>query len=174
MHTLTINRPDGAHQAPVLHMEGGLAVVEAEPGRYTVTHIASGNAVWPFLRYQAPRAPDPALAALRVALAVCPDWTQDRETIKAVIGDPRELWRRMRLAADPPRRPRWHRGERKRRLKPYAAQSKRAAIREAAGLGMRWLWRDLWVYERRGAMWGMLPPVVRQPCVRCGVTQDSP
>ena len=170
---LIIRSDDTAALVPLHASEGGLGITEGEPGKYTVTHLGCGLMLWPLWQHQT-RDLDAVRRALRVALDSGIDWTQSREALLAALDAEtrRALCNRMRLAAYPPRRPRWHKGARHRRLKPYEAQSKRTALREAAYSGrdiMREMWRDLWPYHRRGEAWGVIPAVVRQPCTRFGV-----
>lgn len=176
--TVQIKRGDNGPECVPLHTAAeGLAVTEPDAGEFTITHLASGLALWPQWRYERPRYFDAALRAWAVALEAGIDWTQDVDSIKAALPEPerRQLYNRMRLAAIPPRRPRWHKGAQKRRLLPYEAATKREALRDATGLGDigRDMWRDFWVYRRRGVMWGILPAVIRQPCKRFGVTREQ-
>jgi hypothetical protein len=174
---IMIQTPTGAIPAVAHDRIAGLAIISlATLDRYSIAHEASGLRIWPKYDYWCLFTLEAAQQALSVALASGVDWTADTESVKAQVGSGwRALANRMRLAAEPPRRPRWHKGVQRRRLKPYEAQSKAKTLREAATLGEigRGMWRDFWAYRRRGEMWGIIPAVQRQPCARFGLTRES-
>jgi hypothetical protein len=170
---ITITWNDGTRcEAPVLDRAAGLCVTEITVDGetlYTVTHKGSGIKVFP-RRYR--RCDDPAQATRAMYAAAGVDWTDSlgdliaqRERILPVLN-------RMRLAAWPVRRPRWHKGVRKVRMLPYKAQTKREAVRDTASLSYL-SFHDVWVYKRRGPFWGTMPAVIRQPCTRFGVAHQE-
>lgn len=180
MRTTRILRPGPNDQpeaafVPLHAAAKGLGITEAKPGKYAVTHLGSGLRVWPQYGRE-PETLDAALNAFGVALEFGVDWTMSAEQIKAAAEyDYRDIHRRMRLAAFPPRRPRWHKGDQRRRRKPYEAQTKAEALRDAAALGDigRSMWREFWPYHRRGAFYYTIPAVIRQPCTRFGVAHEE-
>ena len=166
--TLTIATCRGPRVAAAIVSRGGLAITQADgtPDRYQLTHVASGR-----------RLPldDCALVdagvALGVALASGVDWHQSSAEIRGALGDQarRALLHRMRLLANPPRRPRWRGGVRKPRLRPYYAAQRAAALRDIIAAGLRDYLRvsDVrrWAWDES---YGALRWPRRQPCRRFG------
>jgi hypothetical protein len=138
---------DETELVPLWTMAEGLAVAEPQEGRFTVTHVRSGFAIWPSFPSERPRTFEAALRAWAVALdsgvEFGIDWTQDAETIKAQhAGRWPAIRNRMRLAVCPPRRSRWHGTHRRRRVKPWQAAAKARALRDAAKVDLRSCWRN--------------------------------
>lgn len=167
--TLTVIGRAGLSAAQVIAQRGGLAAVRLteDSDRVSVTHCATGKAVWIGRTWHSDAR---AVAVMEAALTIGVDWTTETVTvIKALLGPARiaELRRRIRVAADPPRRSRisgWKGRHRCRR--PDYAELKRKAIREHRALGTDILsWSDLFVWRKRSG-WGELIPAQRQRCTR--------
>jgi len=94
------------------------------------------------------RSRDGARAALAVAVASGIDWHSDPDALRTQHDSNalQAIKHRMFLAAYPPRRMHYH-GNQRRRMWPYAAHTKRQAIREARGHGYPWLWSHYWRWE---------------------------
>ena len=179
MNTVAVRWEEGVQYDPIVEVhaaDAGLAVTgPIKPfDSYTVTHVASGQAVWPPLSVMKPRDAATAERAMRAALASGVDWTQPVDAIKAQLSQAeiKTLMHKMRLAAYPPRRS-WWASPQRRRWKPYKAASKREAIRQSRECEMPRLWQDIWAWRKRGEMWGMIAPVVRQPYPGRKVTKED-
>ena len=149
----------GCTTAPAYEAAAGL-VITYNYSVWTLTQAHTGRSL-PFclLRH------DEARAALAVAVASGIDWHSDPDALLAQHGSDalQALVHRMRLAACPPRRWR-HSGTQRRRMWPYAAHTKRLAIREARGHGYPWLWSHYWRWEAGDEGYGRGVLVrVRQP-----------
>jgi len=162
MNTITVQTirltAGGCTTAPAYETSGGL-VITRHNDIHTITHAHTGRSLLEV------RGHDSARAALAVAGASGIDWHSDPDALLAQHGSDalQALKRRMFLAVYPPRRWR-HSGNQRRRMWPYAAHTKRLAIREARTGGHAWLWSHLWRWDERDAGYGRGVLVrVRQP-----------
>lgn len=157
----------GWSDAEAWEIAGGLAATLRPDGWASVTHLASGIAVWCSKLDNTER---PARAALGACLSMPVDWTREAETVKASLDADgvKELKRRIKIAVNPPRRQRYH--AQHVRLQPYRAVHRRAALRERRDSGLVDIlsvsdfetWR--WNYERYASSF-IIPPQ-RQPLTR--------
>jgi len=131
----------GCTTAPAYEAAAGL-VITRHNDVHTITQAHTGRSLLEA------RSRDSARAALAVAVASGIDWHRDPDALRAQHGMAalQVIRRRMFLASIPPRRWR-HSGKQRRRLLPYAAHTKRLAIREARGYGYPWLWSHYWRWE---------------------------
>jgi len=162
MNTITVQTirltAGGCTTAPAYEAAAGL-VITRHDGIYTITQAHTGRSLLEV------RSHDGARAALAVAVASGIDWHTDPDALRTQHGSDalQALKRRMFLGAMPPRRWR-HSGNQRRRMWPYAAHTKRLAIREARTGGHAWLWSHLWRWDERDAGYGRGVLVrVRQP-----------
>jgi hypothetical protein len=160
METIRVYGPDGWRDAECLEERGGLAVTKHPGGPYTVTHCFSGlTVVWGYGQSHM------ASAAMGAALTMPVDWTQPDEVVKASLDAAglKELRRRMKLAATPPKRLRWHDARPRNRYRHAYAELKRQAIRESREVGISWSYFFSWSWDEG---WGRILPPRRQRCVR--------
>jgi len=148
----------GCTTAPAYEAAAGL-VITRHNDIHTITQAHTGRSLLEV------RSRDSARAALAVAVASGIDWHRDPDALRAQHGSDaiQAIRHRMFLASIPPRRRR-HSGTQRRRMWPYAAHTKRLAIREARAGGHAWLWSHLWRWDERDAGYGRGALVrVRQP-----------
>ena len=148
-----------ARPVPVLTARAGLAVVR-DREELCIVHVGSGwPLAWPPVLYLP--TPAAAAAAMDVALALLGvDWTANAPAIIARVNRV-ALLQAMQRAAIPPRRLPYH--DHRRRLRPYQAEAKRAAIRLVRGWIAQWYDYDPLRWDRN---YGTAIPPQRQPCRR--------
>jgi len=163
MSTITVQTirltAGGCTTAPAYENAAGL-VITRHDGIYTITQAHTGRSLLEV------RSHDSARAALAVAVASGIDWHRSPDALRTQHGSDalQAIRHRMRLAACPPRRWRHGSNQQRRRMWPYAAHTKRLAIREARGHGYPWLWSHYWRWEAGDEGYGRGVLVrVRQP-----------
>ena len=160
MEALTFlpDTPD-ARLVPVLVERAGLAVVRDDDD-LRVVHVGTGLPLASSLVLYLPD-PAAAVAAMDAALSLPGvDWTADAAAIVARVNRV-ALLQAMQRAAIPPRRLPYH--DHRRRLRPYQAEAKRAAIRLVRGWIAQWYDYDPLRWDRN---YGTAIPPQRQPCRR--------